>query len=216
MLPQKRKTYIFVALNNRPRAYFIGCDPILVESVAWHSLSCDSTQAEKYEYIVCATRPNDLGFVPGRFYRVCACCWYERICGVCGKHPDNAAEPPACECFLMGTFNTDRRIARSLYFARHGWFPADDVRTLMSWPLEMYQRVLTRVHLVKINDSNDPEQDHFDVDARRLELWAERRANRSRFMLYLVLAARASGCDLPRDLVRATSDLAWPLPLHAD
>ena len=208
-------SYHLVELGDSPTAYLTGCDPIQVESAAWHSVACLSVQDAGYRHIVCATRPNELGFVPGRFYRVCDCskCWDDCFCKIC-----NAVEAPdnedwlRCDHFLMGRFNTTRdSLFSRLYLVGRAWFPDEDTQALMSWPLEMYQRILRGVHLIAVSES-DPEQDHFDVDARRLELWTELKAHRSHFMLYLVLAARASGCDLPRDLVRAISDLAWRLP----
>ena len=126
---------------------------------------------------------------------------------------------PSCPHFLIVEFSLDPTSAKDmLHFAGDGSSPDEDRQTLLSWPLEVYVQTLASVHAIQLcDDCIDAQQEQrtrirFDFDDRRKSLWAERRANRSLFMYMLCCAAKASGCDLPRDLVRHISDAAWPLP----
>jgi len=207
---------VFVELGDRPTVYFSGCDPIQVESVAWHAAKNCKLTNNKYHAVICAVTTNNNCLAVGRFYRACCCsrCHASTRCEHCSGDDPIFDLEPSCPHYLVGRLGLDPdpdEVAPSLNFAGDTWTPDEDQLALLSWPLEVYTLVLAPVHKIQLCPSYLP-ANSFDFDARRQELWAERKANRSLFMYMLVLAARALGHDLPRDLVRHISDLAWPLP----
>ena len=204
---------VFIEHGDSPTVYFNGCDPIQVESTSWHA-DPGCKQLERCTFIICAVSANKYGLVPGRFYRMCGCnlCHPNMRCEHCPGDDPISDLNPSCPHFLLGDLNCHpSSVKDTLHFTGDSWTPDEDRQALMSWPLEMYTLVLSPVHKIRIC-SIGVQANCFDLDARRRELWAERRANRSLFMYMLCCAAKASGCDLPRDLVRCISDAAWPLP----
>ena len=154
----------------------------------------ESLWPAKHRLLVCALdAPNRHNLVPGVFYLTNN----ELIEFFCH------CEPNACEQehYLMVMLDLQTKQPIDLVCDLPNTY-------LNSLTLEKFNCFPSAVHRVRLNCSSE----FFDIVHNRNKRIVERLINRSRFMYTLVLAAKASGCNLPRDLVRHISDAAWPLP----